>query len=366
MVVTVKPVPKQIQNSPQAPRKGRPYDNPAPFVCRPLPALPPSVAAQNARNLLPVKPKPILQNGAQFQQPRKPKRPAEPGRLTLIPLTTNGFTRELKCTVYRPSDFEAITVNGAAVTLGQGTFGEVNLMRLLSSKRPLVAVKFCKSHLVQDGDVWREVAAMQAVQDHWAFPKLYGIIRSQRSQDLSAIVMEFIGNTNSMMGMSVADAIRSKKYMPFKHNWVWIANDIARGLAHLHSKDYLHCDLKTNNALLWRGPNRNMWRAKLIDMGKACKKNEAKGPMFLSKAEQRETAQIFPHVPHEVLAGEVGYTVEGDIFSLGYLLLQIAQVSTLKKPMKKLGERCNGTRPRSRPALSRVIQELTSFAVNGC
>ncbi|XP_022087752.1 MAPK/MAK/MRK overlapping kinase-like [Acanthaster planci] len=286
--------------------------------------------------------------------------------MTLIPLTANGVTRELKCTIYRPSDFDEVTVNGRPVKLGQGTFGEVSLMRLRSTRYPLVAVKFCKAHLVQEVDVWREVSAMLAVEDHWAFPKLHGIIRNQRIPDLPAIALEFVGNANSLMGLTVADAIRSKKYMPFKHNWVWIANDIARGLAHLHSKGYLHCDLKTNNALLWHDPNRNMWRAKIIDLGQARKKNEAKGPLSLSLVEQRETFSLFPHVPREVIAGEGGYTVEGDVFSLGYLLQEVAKVSSLKKQMKKLGERCCGTRPKSRPSLARVVQELTSLAVNGC
>ena len=279
----------------------------------------------------------------------------------MIPMLSGGVTRRLKCTVYMPGDFDAVTTNGQPIKLGKGTFGQVALMRLRNSERPLIAVKSCNSVLVSEQDVLREVKAMQVVQDHWAFPKLVGIIRSRQ---LSAIALEFIGDPTSMMGLTVADAIRCKQRMPFKRNWIWIALDIAKGLAHLHSKGYLHCDLKTNNILLYH--NGQMWRPKIIDMGQACRTVDAKGPLYLSRSEQQEIFKRFPHVPREVIAGTGGYTVEGDIYSLGYVLSQVAEVCSLRTKLRGLGDRCFNARPASRPSLTCVIQELTSLAVNGC
>ncbi len=202
---------------------------------------------------------------------------------------------------------------------------------------------------------------MQEAQDHWAFPKLHGVIKSRQA---FSIALEFIGDSSTLRGQTVQNAIRHKKKMKVKHNWISIANDMAQGLNHLHGKGFLHCDFKSNNVLLWRDDG--VWRAKVIDLGKARRIESARGPMTrLTEAEQQDNFARFPHLPYEVIVGQGGYTVEGDIYSLGYVFRQISTVCSHNHKMIELAARCYDVKPSHRPTLPRVIQELASLSVNG-
>ena len=324
-------------------------------VCRPL------LKPQSTYRPLPLCPSTASTTSSSYrpthQQTQQTDRHiVELGRVEQIPQSVTGSARQLSCRVFKPEDFEEVNRNGGKVRLGKGTFGNVALRRMRRSDRPLVAVKSFMN-FVEETEIFQEVEAMQVAQGHWAFPKFHGVIRNGK---YSSIVLDFIGDSTSLMGQTVFNAIQQNKHMKFLNNWIWIASDITQGLNYLHNKGFLHCDLKSNNALLRH--DGNIWRAKIIDMGKACRKEEASGPLGFSEAQEQENLKRFPHIPHEVVTGREGYTVAGDIYSLGCLFLQIANVSPRKGEMIQLGQRCYEEDPKLRPALPRVIEALTSMA----
>ncbi len=43
-----------------------------------------------------------------------------------------------------------------------------------------------------------------------------------------------------------------KTYSPPPPEWISVCVDIVESVKHMHSKGYLHCDLKTNNVLVFK------------------------------------------------------------------------------------------------------------------
>jgi serine/threonine protein kinase len=60
-------------------------------------------------------------------------------------------------------------------------------------------------------------------------------------------------------------------------NWLSFALDIAEGINHLHSKEILHNDIKTDNVLVSRR------KAVIVDLGKACFLKDAPAKKYAVK-----------------------------------------------------------------------------------
>ena len=97
--------------------------------------------------------------------------------------------------------------------------------------------------------------------------------------------------------------------------------DIVKGLLHVHSKGYLHNDLKSDNIVLGGSYSRSI-KAYIIDFGKACKATDGK-QYYLSMEEKkiykREHCQIAP----DLRDGEVKQTFLTDVFSLARILKKV-------------------------------------------
>ena len=90
-------------------------------------------------------------------------------------------------------------------------------------------------------------------------------------------------------------------------NWLSFALDIAEGINHLHSKEILHNDIKTDNVLVSRR------KAVIVILGKVC---------FLKDAPAKKYARVYRHIAAEVLDGNP-CCKDRNIFSVGRLLHQI-------------------------------------------
>lgn len=86
------------------------------------------------------------------------------------------------------------------------------------------------------------------------------------------------------------------------NDWKVFVIDLVDGLCHLHSKGIIHTDIKSDNILL------SNKRGYIIDLGKACRVNEAPKP--------KKYKTQYSHVAPEVLNGRRYYSKESDIFKL--------------------------------------------------
>ncbi len=122
-----------------------------------------------------------------------------------------------------------------------------------------------------------------------------------------AMVMEYMAQG------SLYQKLHGIKEFPMSLRWQ-IAYDIAQGLAYLHGKNILHCDLKSHNILL-----DEEYRAKISDFGLARLKLESGSSTTL-----RKVAGTVRWRAPELFKRRAMHTKETDIYSFGMVLWELA------------------------------------------
>ena len=131
------------------------------------------------------------------------------------------------------------------------------------------------------------------------------------------IAMEFKGDDNTSITVSKLlshEILHKVKSSLTKKDWLIISHDLVDALAHIHSKGFLHCDLKSNNVLVTDN------HGHIIDFGKAC--NSAFPPA-------KKYTFHYPHIAPEVLNG-TSCSKASDVYSLGKILYEIAKKHGIK------------------------------------
>ena len=112
------------------------------------------------------------------------------------------------------------------------------------------------------------------ILSHPNIPQLLGV---QITCKPYALIMEFLGE--DMKSSTVHQLLQesSTKSSPLlTSEWVSVCVDIVEAVKHIHSKGYLHCDLKTNNILVLKK------RGFVIDFGKVCFAAKQKAKTYTS------------------------------------------------------------------------------------
>ena len=123
---------------------------------------------------------------------------------------------------------------------------------------------------------------------HRCVPHLLGI---QVENKPFSIVMEFLGE--NLESMTIHKLLYNSK---FQHillswsisDWFQVCYDIVDALHHLHQTGFLHCDLKTNNVLVYKK------KGYLVDFGKVKK---------ITNKSSKQYTQVYKHIAPEVLNG---------------------------------------------------------------
>jgi len=224
-----------------------------------------------------------------------------------------------------PKDIEYIS------SLGEGSFGTVWLANFNGKK---VAVKKIKDYdaisaagkMKFEIDKFKhEVAFMCQFSECENIIKIFGAVFES---DQYAIVMEYMPHGD------LYDLLRTKNLQ-----WsakLMLAIDIAAGLAYLHSRNFMHRDLKTKNVLVNEVSLGN-WHAKITDFGEGKEFSNCQ----VTYQTRANCIGTFPYLAPEILklfnsmdvkVTTVIYTSAVDIFALGRLFWEMA---THKMPFEE-------------------------------
>lgn len=196
--------------------------------------------------------------------------------------------------------------------LGEGSFGCVKKMLYHGSVE--VAVKFLKGdanerHLIHEATVMHEIG------DHPGVPFLYGICIKDRSLML---VMQCCSQDGRVVTLSdAADLLELPNF-----SWSQIILKLTEALLFIHTKGFVHNDLKGNNVLLYK--KEQIWQPLIIDYGKCVKVSEAKAKK--SNSAQGSTSlsrKKWYHTAPEVFSGQHPPSHASDIFSLGVIFKKV-------------------------------------------
>ena len=193
------------------------------------------------------------------------------------------------------------------VVLGEGSFGTV---RKMIYREVEVAVKVLKGdaserHLIHEATVMNEIG------DHPGVPFLYGVCIKDSS---FMLIMQCCSQDGRVITIGdAADTLELPSTM-----WSQILLKLTQALLFIHTKGYVHCDLKGNNILLFR--RELIWQPVIIDYGKSVKACEAKAkPSTFAPDSRKNCCYTAP----EVLSGQHPPSPSSDIFSLGVIFEKI-------------------------------------------
>ena len=155
--------------------------------------------------------------------------------------------------------------------------------------------------------------------DHVSIRKIRKLIKHRKLLRVTAVSMI----------MELVDATTLDQQLPKNHSQaVHIFLQVAKGLAHMHGRGFVHADIKPNNVLVEEGGN-----VKIIDLGQACAIGTIK------KRIQGTPGYMAPEQAHR---GEI--TQKTDIYNLGAMMywILVGEVIPTAMPPKNATDRLVG------------------------
>ena len=159
-----------------------------------------------------------------------------------------------------------------------------------------------------------------------------------------SLIVEFLGDETISMTVHrllFDSKFNDQKLMMCTAKWCHVSYDIADTLHYYHEKGYLHCDIKSNNTLVY---NQKVY---LIDFGKVCHISQSRGKKY---------KKAYPHIAPEVL-NDSPVSQASHTFSLGKIMEAIGE-ETQNQELKSLGEKSISKLPCDRPTLLGILTTL--------
>ena len=188
---------------------------------------------------------------------------------------------------------------------------------------------------------------MQALT-HKNIPAIIGV---QLQKEPISLIIEFKGEQDMSVTISKllsckenSETLQNVQSSLTKNDWLIISHDLTDALSHIHSKGFLHCDLKSNNVLV------SNKRGYIIDFGKTCDS---------SFPPAKKYTICYPHIAPEVLNGSP-CSKASDIFSLGKILFKVGIKHNIPLPVST-AQNCLNAGPARRPTTTGIMASLASI-----
>ena len=197
-----------------------------------------------------------------------------------------------------------------------------------------------------------EAQVIKALGDHARLPMIFGVVTE--SEPL-CLVTQFHGvNGHSV---TLHQAANTNTLTPPECTEIFL--EICVALRHVHTRGYLHNDIKANNVVLERESGSEKYKPFLIDFGKSTK---VAGVVSLSSKQM--TKIIAPNHGKSYLAPEVleerRYSTASDVYSLGRMLKAITAIVGFYPSVRPLVKEATSETPSLRPHIDDFMQKLSA------
>ena len=257
--------------------------------------------------------------------------------------------------------------------IGRGSFAVVRLQLYRGFH---VAVKEFLPRSVH-ADVIHEATVLTKLC-HPYLPFLFGVCTS--SLPLK-IIMQFHGIGSKPLTLA-QELVSSRHMIHDSTAWLLLCSQLMEAMLYLHTQiEIIHNDIKCNNILLADSPSiasssssHNglllQYHVVLIDFGKAT--DRTRGRHYnLSEIEKVTYLTRYPHIAPEVTHGERPQSTSSDIYSLGKVLLRMADYGCFRSlsrdnrsKVTMLGENCCSIHYFRRPSAKQCLNSMMSLLCN--
>ena len=171
------------------------------------------------------------------------------------------------------------------------------------------------------------------------------------------LVTEFYGIDGECV--TLANAVKGRLPLNIS-NWATILGRTSEALSHIHSKGFIHGDIKSDNIVV-RGESAS-YTPVIIDFGKMKKISEAKR-YNLSPKEKEKYSSKYKHIAPEVIQGSHPKSEASDIYSLGQVISLVCFYNR-STDLQKIARQCVHGTPEKRPTMLEIISQL--YSISAC
>ena len=196
-----------------------------------------------------------------------------------------------------------------------------------------------------------EAEVITTLGDHERLPMIIGVVTEQEPY---CLVTQFHGANGK--SITLHQAANTNMISPSECLEIFI--EICSALNHVHSRGFLHNDIKANNVVLERKPESDKYTPILIDFGKGTKASVNLPPCD----KRRRTAD---HHYSGYLAPEVSkyrqYSRASDIYSLGRMLKVISKNMGFYHKVRLAVKNATRESPHERSRLEQLLNEFAAI-----
>ena len=242
-----------------------------------------------------------------------------------------------------PKDKEG---NEKLIQLGEGVFGQC--VKKYYKGIP-VAVKVL-NHLSSLQDVRNEAYTM-AQCSHPSIPHLFGVNVTKKPYFIVSYFYHLYNNSCTLYR-----ALQSKSMSLSQCSAGSIVLKLCEAIEHLHSKRFLHRDIKSDNIILTE--INNMYHPMLIDFGKAIRLSDAHSKRkSMTAQEQEEYRKRHRHIAPEIVLGQPP-SFASDMFSLGLVMEDVSGKVKMESNFVAGQRKCLQLNPKLRCTISYLLSLL--------
>ena len=165
------------------------------------------------------------------------------------------------------------------------------------------------------------------------------------------LVTEFYGIDGQCV--TLANALKGRLTLNVLQ-WASVLGKIFEALSHIHSKGYIHGDIKSDNIVIRSACGSYM--PIIIDFGKAKKSGEAK-KYKLTEKEKEKYSRKYKHIAPEVVWGRHPKSAASDIYSFGQVISLVCFYHKSLE-LQSIAKQCIDGTPEKRPSIVEIISQL--------
>lgn len=186
---------------------------------------------------------------------------------------------------------------------------------------------------------------------HECLPWIYGIVYKPK------IILTSLHTYNNR-SVTLHSALHNSALPDLElDTWKKVLHDLLSAVHHLHEREILHNDIKTNNFLIEKSSSEV--RGVLIDLGKGCLIKDGKRYCIADDNKRRDHIKRYSHIAPDLVNGHCTQSTSSDVYSVGKIITQVNNKLCIPA-LKSLGAQCNEYNCTKRP----TVTDLKTFIFN--